>query len=69
VRGKKNILESNESVLEVNPNEIYFKRYLSKEEREKAEKERLKEEVRLKKLAEDDSSLRALQKMMSGTLE
>lgn len=69
VRGRKNILESNESVLEVSPSEIPFKRYLSKEEREKAEKERLREEERLRKLAEDDSSLRALQKMMGGTLE
>lgn len=69
VRGRRNILESNESVLEVSPNEIPFKRYLSKEEREKAEKERLREEERLRKLAEDDSSLRALQKMMGGTLE
>lgn len=69
VRGRRNILESNESVLEVSPSEIPFKRYLSKEEREKAEKERLREEERLRKLAEDDSSLRALQKMMGGTLE
>lgn len=43
VRGRRNILESNESVLEVSPSEIPFKRYLSKEEREKAEKERLRE--------------------------
>jgi hypothetical protein len=43
IKGKRNILESNESVLQVLPNEIPFKKYLSKEEREKAEKERLKE--------------------------
>lgn len=67
--GKKNILETSDHILEVNPNEIEFKRYLSKEEREKLEKERLKEEERLRKLAEDDSSQRALSKMMGGTLE
>ena len=30
LKGRKNILESNDSVLEVSPNEISFKRYLSK---------------------------------------
>jgi ribosomal protein L16 Arg81 hydroxylase len=43
LRGRKNILESNESVLEVAPTDIPFARYLSKEEREKAERERLRE--------------------------
>jgi hypothetical protein len=67
--GRENILEANDSVLEVKNSEIPFPRYLSREERDKLEKERLKEEERLRKLAEDDSGQRALQKMMGGTLE
>ena len=66
---RTNIVESNEDVLEVDPAEVGFERYLSREEREKLEKERLKEEERLRKLAEDDASVRALAKMMGGTLE
>lgn len=64
----KNILENPDTILEVHPNEIPFARYLSREERHKLEQERLKEEERLRKLAEDDSSQRALGKMMGGTL-
>ena len=67
--GQKNLFENPETLLEVKPSDIGFKRYLSKEEREKLEKERLKEEERQRLLAEDDSSQRALQKMMAGTLE
>lgn len=62
-------MENPERILEVGPKDIPFSRYLSREEREKLEKERLKEEERLRALAEDDSSQRALQKMMGGTLE
>jgi hypothetical protein len=40
---KENILESNDSILTVLNSEIPFERYLSREEREKLEKERLKE--------------------------
>lgn len=68
IRPRKNILESNDAVLEIKPEDIQFKRYLSKEEREKLERERKKEEERLRKLAEDDASQRALVKMMGGTL-
>ena len=42
----KNILENPERVLEVNPSEIAFKKFLTREEREKIEKDRLKEEDR-----------------------
>lgn len=31
IKGRKNVLESNDSILEVKPQEIPFKRYLSKE--------------------------------------
>jgi hypothetical protein len=67
--GKRNLLETNDHVLAVAPNDIPFPKYLSREEREKAERERLKEEERQRKLAEDDASQRALAKMMGGTLE
>lgn len=69
VTAKKNILENPEKVLKVDPSEIGFKRYLSREEKERLEKERLKEEERLRLLAQDDAGQRALGKMMSGTLE
>lgn len=69
VVSRENILQTNESILEVKNSQIPFSRYLSRQEREKLEKERLKEEERLRKLAEDDSAQRALQKMMGGTLE
>lgn len=69
ILGNANILESSDHVLEVSPAEIPFRKYLSKEEREKLEKERLREEERQRKLAEDDANQRALQKMMGGTLE
>lgn len=68
VQARDNILETNEGVLEFKSSEIPFAKYLSREEREKLERERLKEEERLRKLAEDDAAQRALQKMMGGTL-
>jgi hypothetical protein len=69
ITGNKNILENPDDILEVAPKDIPFARYLSREEKEKIEKERQKEEERLRVLAQDDSSQRALQKMMGGTLE
>lgn len=69
VGSKKNILENPEKILKVDPNEVGFKKYLSREERERLEKERLKEEERLRLLAQDDAGQRALGKMMGGTLE
>lgn len=65
---KKNILENPDKVLSVDPNELGFKRYLSRDERARLEQERLKEEERLRLLAQDDAGQRALNKMMSGTL-
>lgn len=64
-----NILENPDRILSVKSEEVGFQRYLSREERERLEKERLKEEERLKLLAQDDASQRALTKMMNGTLE
>ncbi len=49
--------------------EIPFQRYLSKEERERLEAERIKEELRRQALLKDDSGQRALKDMMGGTLE
>lgn len=46
----KNLLENPERILEVHPDEIPFKKYLTREERERIEKERLKEEERIRAL-------------------
>ena len=43
ILSNKNILENPDTVLEIDQKDIPFKRYLSREEREKLEKERLKE--------------------------
>lgn len=64
-----NHLEAPDSILRVDPSEIPFQRYLSREEREKQERERLKEMERKLALMQDDSGQRALKEMMGGTLE
>lgn len=53
----KNILENPERFLEVDHSEIHFKKYLTREERDKIEKERLKEEERLRALMQDDAGV------------
>ena len=55
--------------MKVTPSDIPFEKYLSKEERDRLEKERIKEEERLKALMSDDAGVRALKQMMGGTLE
>lgn len=45
-------------ILKINENEIKIDKYLSKEERERREKERLLEEERIKARLADDSSIR-----------
>ncbi|EAR97028.3 hypothetical protein TTHERM_00196190 (macronuclear) [Tetrahymena thermophila SB210] len=65
----KNILENPERVLEVDPSEIAFKKFLTREEREKIERDRLREEERQRALKQDDAGVRALKDMMGGTLE
>lgn len=54
----KNVMENPERVMEVNAEEIQFKKYLTREERDKIEKERLKEEERLLELMKDDAGVR-----------
>jgi len=67
---KKNILDAPEQVLTVDGAlEIPFPVYLSREERERKEQERVKVEARLKALMADDSGQRAIKDMMGGTLE
>ena len=66
---QKNILENPETILTINNNEMKQERYLSKDERERREAERKKEEERLAALMKDDSGIRAVKDMMSGTLE
>lgn len=64
-----NPLENPERVLKVDPEEVGFERYLTKEEREKLEEERKKEEERIRLLNADDAGVRAVKQMMGGTLE
>lgn len=52
-------LLSPEKVLNVEPEEVGFERYLTKEEREKLEEERRKEEERIRLLNADDAGARA----------
>lgn len=49
--------------------EIPFKKYLTREERDRIEKERLKEEERIRALLADDANIRAIKDMMNGTIE
>lgn len=49
--------------------EILTEKYLSREERDRREAERLKEEARIRARLADDSGQRALRDMMGGTLE
>lgn len=53
----KNILENPERVLEVDPSEIPFKKFLTREEREKIERDRLREEERQRALKQDDAGV------------
>lgn len=53
----KNLLENPERILEVDPSEIHFKKFLTREERDKIEKDRLKEEDRLRALMQDDAGV------------
>lgn len=55
--------------MKIQGNEITIERYLSKEERDRREAERLKEEERIRARMADDSGQRALKDMMGGTLE
>lgn len=68
---KKNVLENpEEKILNVDPDkEIPFQKFLTREERERRERERLKEEERLRQLMSDDAGQRAVKQMMGGTLE
>ncbi len=45
-------------ILKINENEIKIERYLSKEERDRRERERLLEEERIRPRMADDSSIR-----------
>jgi len=53
----------------VHNSEIPFKKYLTREERDRIEKERLKEEERIRALLADDANIRAIKDMMNGTIE
>jgi len=68
-KARVNPLENPERVLKVDPEEVGFERYLTKEEREKLEEERKKEEERIRLLNADDAGVRAVKQMMGGTLE
>ena len=58
--GKENLLEHPEYVLSVKPSEIPFQKYLSKEEKDRLEQERLKEEERKKAMMADDYGQRGV---------
>jgi len=64
-----NIIENPEKVLTVEDGEVPFQKYVTKAERAETEKKRLEEELRLKKLQQDDAGIRALKQMMNNTLE
>ncbi|EGR30550.1 hypothetical protein IMG5_129360, partial [Ichthyophthirius multifiliis] len=64
-----NLFETPENILKVDVKEIHFEKYLTREEREKMEKDRLREEERIRLLMQDDAGVRALKDMMAGTLE
>ena len=66
---KENLLEHPENVLQVKPEEIPFQKFLSKEEKDRLEQERLREEERRRAMMADDYGQRGVKQMMGGTLE
>jgi WD40 repeat protein len=62
-------LEEAEAVLKVRDKEIAVDKWISQEERQKMEEDRLKEEERQRQLRENDAGQRALAQMMGGTLK
>lgn len=66
---EQHVLEVPDKVLDVEASEISATRYLTQAEKDAIERERLAEEERARKRAEDDSGQRALMGMMGGTLK
>lgn len=67
---RPNPLDDPAQILKVDGDkEIPYKRYLTKAERIEIARQKRLEEERIRRMAEDDSSIRALKDMMGGTLE
>ena len=61
--------EHPERILTVQESEVRVEKYLTKEQREQLERERLAEEARLRELSGDTLGTRGVNQMMGGTLE
>ena len=61
--------EHPDRILKVSDSEIMVEKYLTKEQREILERERLAEEARLRELSGDTLGTRGITSMMGGTLE